>query len=136
MLDLGKLATLKALLVEATDFGDVYDYFMDHFGASLEIVKAGEPYHDAVFVAALERIGGAVAGDRSARLTQPFLLRIPEQGFIHGVFAIGDRIGSVFYFEDIEKGLLGFGASDSEGPSELARFTLAAVPDGGSSMLN
>jgi hypothetical protein len=136
MLDLGKLATLKALLVEATDFGDVYDYFMDHFGSSLEIVKAGEAYHDPIFIAALERIGGAIAGDRTARLTQPFLLRIADQGFIHGVFALGDRIGSVIYFEDVVKGLLGFGASDSEGPSELARFSLAEVPPGKGSMLN
>jgi hypothetical protein len=128
MLDLGKLATLKQLLVDATDFGDVYGYFMDHFGTSKELVTMGEPYSDATFTAALERIAGALSGNRKARLAEPFFLRVAEHGFVHGVFAIGDRIGSVLYFEDLEKGLLGFGPSGSEGPSELARVTLAAVP--------
>jgi hypothetical protein len=130
MLDLGKLAGLKQLLIDAKDFGDVYGYFMDHFGRSPELVTLGEPYQDALFVAALERIGGALSGGRDARLEQPFLLRIADHRFVHGVFAIGDRMASVLYFEDIERGLLGFGGRDSEGPSQFARFTLAAVAPG------
>jgi hypothetical protein len=41
MVDLGKLATLKKQLVDATDFFEVYGYFMDHFGHQPELMTLG-----------------------------------------------------------------------------------------------
>jgi hypothetical protein len=135
MADLQKLAKLKRLLVEATDFFEVYGYFMDHFGQTPELMTLGAPLRDATFVEVLGVLGSRVVGQQ-ARITRPFLLRWAEQKLIHGVFLLGDHVGSVFYFEDIEQGLSAFGAKDSEGPSQLARFSLVSAPTGKSFTLH
>jgi hypothetical protein len=135
MPDLQKLATLKKLLVNATDFSDVYAYFMDHFGQAPDLMTLGKPLRDPAFVEAIEQIGARVTG-KKARITRPFLLRLAEHTFIHGAFVLGSHVGSVFYFEDIERGLAAFGALESEGPSEFARFSLVKLPTGKSFTLS
>lgn len=127
MLDLKKLAKLKQLLVEAKDFSDVYSYFMDHFGQSPDLAKLGEPLRDKTFMDVLESIGAQVVG-KKARISQPFFLRVADEKFIHGFFRLGDHLASVFYFEDIEKGLAAFGGVESEGPSQFMRFSLVGHP--------
>jgi hypothetical protein len=129
MLDLEKLGTLKQMLVEATDFSDVYGYFMDHFGEDPELMAMGERFRDPAFLQMLERLGAQVVG-KKARIEQPLFLRVKEHRFVHGAFRYGDHVGCVFYFGDIEKGLAAFGSLESEGPTELARFTMAQVAKG------
>ena len=129
MLDLGKLATLKQRLLEATDFFDVYGYFMEHFGHLPELMTLGEPLRDATFVAVLEQIGARIVGEEGS-ISEPFLLRLGEHQLVHGAFVLGAHVGTVFYFSDVDTGLAAFGAMDSEGPSRLARFSLAKVPAG------
>jgi hypothetical protein len=135
MLDLGKLATLKQHLLEATDFFDVYGYFMEHFGHRPELMTLGEPLDDATFVAVLEQIGARIVGEEGS-ITEPFLLRLREHQLVHGAFVLGTHVGTVFYFSDVDTGLAAFGAMDSEGPSQLARFSLAKVPVGTSPTLH
>lgn len=135
MTDLQKLAELKRLLVSATNFADVFGYFMDHFGEKPELMTLGGPLHDPTFLQALEHLGARVIG-KKAPIEQPLLLRWAEPKLIHGAFLIGDHVGSVFYFEDLEKGLAAFGPMDSQGPSQFARFSLVALPTGKSFALN
>jgi hypothetical protein len=129
MVDLQKLAELKRLLVEATDFSDVFGFFMDHFGEKPELMTLGGQLRDPIFVQLLEQLGSRVVGKRSS-IEQPLLLHWTEQKLIHGAFIIGDHVGSVFYFEDLEKGLAAFGSMNSQGPSQFARFSLVALPTG------
>jgi hypothetical protein len=129
MLDPKKFDTLKQILVDAKDFGDVYGYFMENFGSKPEFMTFGEPLFDAGFVKVLEQVATLVYRKR-AHIVEPYLLRVAEQRFIHGAFAFGRRLGNVLYFEDIEKGLAGFGGANSTGPSDLVRFTLVVFPDG------
>ena len=134
MLDLAKLADLRRLLVEATDFFAVYGFFMDNFGENPEMLKLGTELEDPTFVAVLEKIGAQILGNK-ARMVQPLLLRLPEQKLIHGGFMFGKHFGCVFYFEDLEKGLAAFGSPEG-GPSQIARFSLVTLPTGKSFTLN
>jgi hypothetical protein len=129
MVDLGKLATLKKRLLEATDFFEVYGYFMEHFGQEPELRTLGEPLQDPTLIAVLEQVGARTVGVR-ARITEPFLLRLAEHHLVHGAFVLGTHLGTVFYFADIDTGLAAFGAIDSDGPNQLARFSVAKVPVG------
>jgi hypothetical protein len=135
MPDLQKLAELKRLLVSATDFSSVFGYFMDHFGEKPELMTLGGPHHDPIFVQVLEQLGARVIG-KKAQIKQPLLLRWAEQKLIHGAFLIGDHVGSVFYFGDLEKGLAAFGSMQSQGPSQFVRFSLVSLPTGKSFTLN
>jgi hypothetical protein len=76
-----------------------------------------------------------VVGEK-ARVSEPFLLRLATHKLIHGAFVLGNHVGTVFYFEDVEKGLAAFGALDSEGPSQVARFSLVKGPGGKGYTLN
>jgi hypothetical protein len=129
MPDLKKLITLRQRLVEATDFSDVYVYFMDHFGQSPDLMTLGKPLRDKAFLDVLEHIGAQVIG-KKARVSQPFLLHVAEASFIHGAFRLGDHLASVFYFGDIKMGLAAFGGLESEGPSQFTRFSLVEHPAG------
>jgi hypothetical protein len=134
MLDLGKLTELRRLLVEATDFFEVYGYFMDNFGENPELLTLGTPLQDPTFVAVLEKLGAQLLG-KKASLDQPLLLHLPEQKLIHGGFLLGKFFGCVFYFEDLEKGLAAFGSMEG-GPSQIARFSLVTLPTGRTFTLN
>lgn len=129
MLDRNKLITLRQMLVEATVFSDVYSYFMDNFGQSPELMTLGEPLRDTTFLEVLELIGSQLIGTK-ARISQPFLLHVPEHRFTHGVFRLGNHIASVLYFEDVKMGLAAFGGLESDGPSQFARFSLVEHPTG------
>lgn len=134
MLDLGKLVDLRRLLVEATDFFEVYGYFMDNFGENPEMLTLGTELHDPTFVAVLEKIGAQLLG-KKASIAQPLLLHLPEQKLIHGGFMFGSNFGCVFYFEDLEKGLAAFGSVEG-GPSQMARFALKTLSTGKSFTLH
>jgi hypothetical protein len=134
MVDLAKLVELRRLLVVATDFFQVYSYFMDHFGENPEMMSLGTELRDPTFVAVLEKIGGQILG-KQASIEQPLLLHLPEHRLIHGGFVIGDHFGCVFYFDDLEKGLAAFGSLDG-GPSQVARFSLTTLPTGRTFNLN
>jgi hypothetical protein len=135
MVDPKKFDTLKQILVDATDFSDVYGYFMEHFGSKSWFMAFGEPHRDARFIKLLEHLATKVLG-KKGRITEPYLLRVAEFKFVHGAFVFGKHLGNVIFFEDIDKGMVGFGGLNSTGPSELARFTLVQFPDGKKLMLN
>ncbi len=65
LIDLQKLAELKRLLVSATDFSDVFGFFMDHFGEKPELMTLGGQHRDPVFVQMLEQLGSRVIGKKS-----------------------------------------------------------------------
>ena len=54
--------------------------------------------------------------------------------FSHGAFFFGSWVGTFFYFEDIDRGLVALG--DDSGPTLFARFTLVPVPGKHHSDLN
>lgn len=135
MVDFKKLDPLKQILIDAKDFTDVYEYFMEHFGSKPEFAMFGEPFTDRNFVKVLAQVGTHLLGKKT-RLMEAYLVRLAEQKFVHGAFTFGKHQGNVLYFEDIEKGLAGFGKLNSTGPSDLVRFTLVQFPGGKKLMFN
>jgi hypothetical protein len=127
-MDLALLATLKDRLLTARDFGDVLTYFLDHFGEDPGFIALGErcehPFLEAVFT----QVGGQLFG-RPIRVSNVMLTRLAEEGFVHGTVQLEDRLGTVLYFEDIQKGLLSVVWSLSPTETKLVRFTGRPLPD-------
>jgi hypothetical protein len=103
-MDLQLLETLKQKLGSATDFGDVQSYFFDHFGEDPEFMALGEPATHPLIEATLATVSTQLFG-KPVPVTGLRLVRLPEQQFIHGGFTVRGRVGSVFYFEDVQIGL-------------------------------
>jgi hypothetical protein len=125
-LDLALLATLKEKLVAATNFSEVLDYFLTHFGHNPEFIKLGQGTTDSF----LEQIIAQAAGHilkGNALVASLRLMRLPEHHFIHGGGPINACLATVIYFEDITVGLLAL-ASPFSPNTELARFTGRKMP--------
>jgi hypothetical protein len=127
-MDLALLATLKERLLTATDFGEVVTYFFDHFGDHAEFIALGErcehPFLEAVF----SQVGGQLF-ERAVKVSHVMLTRLAEQGFIHGTVHLENKLATVLYFEDIQKGLLSVLWSVSPSETKLVRFTGRPMPD-------
>ncbi|MCS6859692.1 MAG: hypothetical protein NZT92_05160 [Abditibacteriales bacterium] len=129
------LETLKKKLVTADDFMDVLRYFFDHFGENPDFIALGKPTRSETLEAVLQYTGSRMLG-KPVKVHNLLLIRLPEHGFIHGGFTADGKMGNVFYFEDIQMGLMSVVTSVVSGETKMARITLQAVPTGVRPSLN
>ena len=111
---------LKRLLVQSENFHVIQSFFDNHIDRApwlLDISEKAEnlDIHD-ICVATCNKI------DDRARLKGIELRYTAEHRFWHGDLRFERKLGFVFYFEDIRKGLLLH--IDGTGASRRARFTL------------
>jgi hypothetical protein len=126
-MDLKLLATLKEKLIKAKDFGEVWTYFMDHFGENPKFIALGNRAHDPLLEAIITEVGRELFG-KKVPLTNFLLTRLPEQQFLHGALTINGKLGNILYFEDVHMGLLTVVMSFSPSETKLIRFSGRAVP--------
>jgi hypothetical protein len=128
-MDLSLLATLKEKLLTAKDFSEVAEYFFDHFGDHPEFMNLGEPAEDGFLDAVLAEVAAQLFG-RSAVVNDIRLIRLPEDGFIHGGFNVEGKFGNVIYFEGLHRGLVAIAWSFSPPETKYARFSGQRLPTG------
>jgi hypothetical protein len=121
-MDLSLLATLKDKLVNATEFSDVWRYFLDHFGEDPEFIALGDRTRDAFLEAVLDQIGSQMFGKQVA-LTNFLLARLPDHHFTHGGGLLNGHLANVLYFDDIRTGMVAIWASITPGETKYARFS-------------
>jgi hypothetical protein len=121
-MDLSKLATLKAKLLTAQNFGEVLGYFLDHFGDHPAFLELGEPTADDFIEQVLEQVAGQLFG-RKVAVKNMRLVRLPDHGFTHGGFSVEGKVGTLIYFEDEHKGLISIAWSLAPPETKYARFT-------------
>lgn len=122
-MDLTLLQTLRQKLLTTTEFSDVFDYFYDHFGGSMEFMNASEPTQDELLLELIGKIGGALFKTSAIRLDGFLLLRIAQYHFIHGGMTINGAPANVIYFDDIKKGMILIHAKIGENNTHCARFS-------------
>jgi hypothetical protein len=128
-MDLQQLQTLKEKLGSAKDFGDVQNYFLDHFGEDPQFMALGEPALEPLVEATLATAVAQLCG-RPEPVTQLRLLRLAEQQFLHGGFFVKGLPGSVFYFEDVQLGLATVVWSLEPPETKFVRFSARPAPPG------
>lgn len=126
-LDAAKIATLKRKLIEATDFEDIVEFFIEDLGNDMEFVLSGKPYSNERFLTALAQAAAAALGLKEG-VYQGTPHRVPEHRLVHGAFTFNEWTGMMFFFEDLDQGFLALG--DAHGPSRYCRFSLVQKPDG------
>lgn len=133
-MDSGKLTTLKDKLITGTNFSNTMRWFFDEIAETSDFASLGEPTSDKLLMEALSGVIAQIIGQNQAAAVEALLFRVPEHQFIHGALTVGKQLGSVFYFEDIERGLLALG--DLTGPTHFVRFSFIQTPNGRSFTLN
>ena len=134
-MELSQLAALKEKLVRTKVLADIQTYFLDHFGENPEFMELGEEYADPFLEEILRHVGKELCG-RIVAVDNVLLLRLAEEGFIHGHCAIAGRMGSVLYFEDIRQGLLSVVWSLVPPETKFVRFSARTLPQFGPPLPN
>jgi len=126
-LDPKKIAALKRKLIEATDFTEIAELFIEDLGNDMGFITSGKPYLDKRFITTVAQAAATAVGTNEG-VYQGTPSRVAEHGLIHGAFTFGEWTGMMFFFEDIEQGFLALG--DDSGPSRFCRFTFVVKPKG------
>ncbi|MCI0399534.1 MAG: hypothetical protein L0332_24130 [Chloroflexi bacterium] len=125
--NLGRLEILKKKLVAETDFYRVFNYFFDHFGENEAFLDLGGPTRHPTLEKIIAQVGGGLLGTRVV-LMNLLLIRLPEQGFIHGGCVLNGHVVNFFYFEDIQVGMMAIALSRKQGETKIVRFSGLTVP--------
>lgn len=99
------LAALKDKLVQATEFSDVWKFFLDNFGEDPTFMALGERTSHGLLEALIVQ-----AAKGSFKMTiEPkdiLLTLLPEQKFIHGGICRNGKMINVLYFDEISTGCM------------------------------
>jgi hypothetical protein len=128
-MSLSHLPELKKMLLHEKDLGPVWEYFMVHFAENTEFMALGERARHTLVEAIVARVGEEMfsgTGDVKALV----LSRVPKEQFIHGGFFVDGRLGAVFYFEDVQTGLMSVAEGPPSDQVKFARFSGRIVRDG------
>jgi hypothetical protein len=121
-MNLNLLDTLKVKMHTSKNLAEVWEYFMDNFGESEEFMQLGERAGSPVLEAILSEIAKQLFA-KPVSLNNLMLVRLEEQSFVHGGCTLGNKMGSLFYFEDIQVGLLTVLWSFTPSDTKLIRFS-------------
>jgi hypothetical protein len=127
-MELSRLATLKAKLLTAENFGDILGYFLDHFGDHPAFMELGQPVRDEFLEQVLAQVASQLF-QKATPIHDARLVRLPDHGFIHGGFLVGGKVGTLIYFEDLRKGLISVAWSLSPPETKYARFSGRPAPN-------
>jgi hypothetical protein len=116
-----KVATLKAQLVESTTFQNVMGYFFEHFGNDATFLGMGEPVRNDRVGVALGEVACQLLG-RPAAIVTAQLVSLPEHQMTHGLLTFEGGLGVVFFFDDLEKGLLALSDAAERDATIYVRF--------------
>jgi hypothetical protein len=105
----GKMAHLKTLLVNATNFSEPMNYFFDVLTPDPAFTAKGKPLKDKTiemrFRGIIQIMHQRMAPDTQIQPRRLMVVWLKQFGFAHGAFAVGDLLGVTFYFRDLDTGL-------------------------------
>ncbi len=120
---LEQLNHLKEQLLNGKDFGEIYTYFLDHFGESEEFMRLGVRVRHPALEAIYTQILGQVF-KREIDVKQLLLSHLPEQGFVHGSGVFQGEMACVIYFEDVNAGLIVITSPFQSKDTKFIRFSM------------
>lgn len=100
-----RLAELREKLLHDKALPPVWRFFLDHLGEDETFVGGGEPTDSQFLLTVLAQVARQLY-PASAAITDIRLVRLAEEGFIHGGFSIDGRVGGLLYFEEPDTGLI------------------------------
>jgi hypothetical protein len=127
-MDLSLLSVLKERLIQAKQFSEVWEYFMDHFGENRQFLVLGERVRHALLEDLITQMAKKLC-DVDVKVEDILLKSLAEQQFFHGgVISPQGEMINVLYFDDIDMGTLAV-ASIRSPMTTVARFSVRLAPD-------
>lgn len=122
------LETLKQMLVCEDDFQGTFIYFYDHLAVDDDFFDICKPTKKPFLKKILKSVGERIFDD-TGQVTNLFLVRPRKLPFVHGSCYIHGRMANLFYFEDIDMGMLALYSSPSSDVIHFIRITSTSIND-------
>lgn len=120
------LETLKEKLVNSDDFSVVMHYFFDHFAENRAFMQLGRTQHSGLVETLATTAASSVLGERAV-LRQFRLIYLPKQKFYHGPCFVNGHIATLFFFEEIQTGMMAIAMATDIGEMRYIRITAMSV---------
>ncbi|MCA9128687.1 MAG: hypothetical protein KDB22_16490 [Planctomycetales bacterium] len=114
---------LKELLINEQDFTRIKNRFFD-ISSRTPLVAESKRCKDEKLVVAMNLVAKQIA-NTNVKVME--LLKYEAGSMLHGVFQLGSQLGSIFYFTDIDAGLMT--VCDFSGTAVHSRISLAEADD-------
>jgi hypothetical protein len=108
-------------------FAEVFSSFLD-IAEDRGLFSASKPVRDALVRSVIEAASRKLTGDETTTIERPHLLRVGSAGMVHGGFFAGRFLGTFFWFEKEQQGLLAFYGGGTM--THLIRLTVTELPEG------
>lgn len=112
---------------ESGSFSRVFHAFFD-IADDPGLMDASKGFESEAIRAMLERAARRITGHGTATVTNLRALRCAGAGMVHGGFFAGTLLGTFFYFEREEQGLVAL--NDGTPLTNFLRITMTKVPEG------
>jgi hypothetical protein len=119
------LDTLKEKLVNSNNFSEVMHYFFDHFAENDAFMDLGTFRHNKLIETIAAQAASTALNEKKIVIRGMKLVR----RFYHGPCFVNNHIATLFFFEDIQTGMMAISVSDTTGEMLYARITAVAVAD-------
>lgn len=96
---------LKRLLLDEKDLAAINTYFFKHLGNDRDFMQLGMPKDDPKLLEMIECTASTLSPESSV-VGQPYFVYVPKFQLYHGTCHVIGRQASVFYFDDLKKGML------------------------------
>jgi hypothetical protein len=126
-----RVIDLKRKLMTEKDLHSIWVFFLDHLGENVQFLDSCQKTQDEFVEGLVEQVASQLFPG-NGEITGLWLKRLPDHSMIHGAFFAGARISAVFYFEDVQAGMIAFCGLRRGEESKFIRFSgkpLAKEPD-------
>ncbi len=122
-----RIVELKRILSSEADLEVVTEYFFDHLADNRDFMRACQSAEHPILRAMVLKLAKEVTPLADEAQSMTMFLRYKQVPFYHGSVLTGGCMGSVLYFDNIGKGLLGL-TGPGDGKMHYLRFSTAEPP--------
>ncbi len=113
---------LKNMLVNEGDFNNVIAYFLSNLGSIRVFANQGKPTKNKILRDILSSIAVKSYGE-GFTVTQLKLFKVGNGPFCHGTCRLGPEVGAIFFFDDLNIGMLSLTSLEPMGGTSYIRFS-------------
>ncbi len=122
-----RLVELKQKLLHEKELAPIWLYFLDNCAEDQTFIELGDQTEHPTIEAVIHQVSRQLF-PRNGTVSGLLLTRIAEEKFIHGAFFMGMRPGGLFFYEDINMGLLVVPDLPPSTEVKYARFSGRPLP--------
>jgi hypothetical protein len=122
------LETLKQMLVREDDFGVTFNYFFDHIAGDAKFLNICKPTKKPLIKKILKSMGNQLF-EGGGQVTNILLVQARKSTFVHGTCFINGLMGNLFFFEDIDMGMVALLSAPGSDMVHFIRFTSTSIGD-------